>query len=113
MGTHTDARGTLIEVAPQVFVSTTHPGVTRGDHYHYTKKEKFIVVSGDAVIRIRRVDMLTAEEITVSGKNPEVIEIPAMYVHSITNVGSTDMTLVVWASEVFDPAYPDTYQEKV
>ena len=53
------------------------------------------------------------EEISVSGKNPEVIDIPAMHVHSIENVGLTDMTLVVWASEVFDPAYPDTYQEKV
>ena len=113
MKTHTDARGTLTELAPKIFISTTHPGFTRGDHYHYTKREKFLVVSGDAVIKIRRVDLMYVEEISVSGKNPEVIDIPAMHVHSIENVGLTDMTLVVWASEVFDPASPDTYQEKV
>lgn len=113
MKIHTDARGTLTELAPQVFVSTTHPGLTRGNHYHYTKREKFLVVSGDAVIRIRRVDLRHVEEIAVSGKTPEAIEIPPMHVHSIENVGLTDMILVVWASEVFDPAYPDTYSEAV
>jgi UDP-2-acetamido-2,6-beta-L-arabino-hexul-4-ose reductase len=113
-----DARGTLAELlkAPhfgQMFVSRTHPGVTRGNHYHDTKVEKFCVLEGDAVIRFRPIlgDELT--EHRVSGTDFKVVDIPPGMTHSIENVGSTEMIVLFWASEILDPQRSDTYYTEV
>ena len=90
-------------------VNISHPGITKGNHWHHTKNEKFLVVSGKGVIRFRR---LGSEEITeyhVSGEKLEVVDIPCGYTHNIENLGDTDMVTIMWASECFDPDHPDTY----
>lgn len=110
----TDARGALAEFVKsphigQVFVSRTKPGITRGNHYHHTKVEKFFVVEGTGIVRLRHLRSGEVVEIKVSGEDFSVIDIPPGYTHSIENVGSTDMVVLFWASEVFDPNRPDTY----
>jgi UDP-2-acetamido-2,6-beta-L-arabino-hexul-4-ose reductase len=97
----------------QVFVSRTNPGITRGNHFHDTKVEKFVVVEGAARIRFRHV--LTGETVhfDVSGEAPSVVDIPPGYTHSITNTGSRELVTLFWASEVFDPQNPDTHREVV
>lgn len=109
-----DPRGALAEFIKsphigQIFVSRTKPGITRGNHYHHTKVERFFVVEGTGIIRFRH--LITGElvEYKVSGEDFRVIDIPPGYTHSIENVGSTDMVVIFWASEVFDPERPDTY----
>lgn len=109
-----DARGALAEFiksrhAGQIFVSRTKPGVTRGNHYHHTKTEKFLVVSGEAVVRFRSIDGDHVIEYPVRGEDFRVIDIPPGYTHSIENVGDTDLITLFWASEIFDPEKPDTY----
>ena len=109
-----DARGALAEFVKsagfgQLFVSRTKPGVTRGNHYHHTKTEKFLVVEGEAVVRLRKYDGDEVIEYRVRGEEFRVIDIPPGYTHSIENVGTTDLVTLFWASEVFDPNRPDTY----
>lgn len=113
-----DPRGWLAEVLRgsalgQIFVSTTRPGVTRGHHWHHTKTEKFLVVSGEAAIRFRRLDGTEVLQYTVSGADPRVVDIPPGYTHSITNTGETDLVTLFWASEPFDPQWPDTHALQV
>jgi UDP-2-acetamido-2,6-beta-L-arabino-hexul-4-ose reductase len=115
----TDERGALAEFLKstsggQLFISRTRPGAVRGNHYHHTKTEKFFVVEGQGIIRFRRVDG-TGEvlEYAVSGTDFRVVDIPPDYTHSIENVGSGEMVVLFWASEIFDPAAPDTLQLKV
>lgn len=116
---HSDARGTLVESVRQhggqgqTFFSTSHPGVTRGDHFHYRKVERFQVVSGTGVIRLRR--MLTDDvvEIPVSGDAPVAVDMPTLWTHSISNVGGDDMLTIFWINELFDPADADTHYVKV
>jgi len=109
-----DNRGALAEFlksegAGQIFVSRTLPGVTRGNHFHHTKTEKFLVLEGDAVIRFRRVDGAgTVLEYPVSGRQFRVVDIPPDYTHSIENVGAGELVVLFWACEIFDPAAPDT-----
>jgi len=110
----TDNRGWLFELFKskhigQVFVSTTHPGITRGNHYHDTKIEKFCVVSGEAVIRFRQIEGSEVIEYPVSGGKPEIVDIPPGYTHSIENAGETNMICLFWAGEIFDAGNPDTY----
>jgi len=110
-----DERGRLAELLKsdhvgQIFVSTTHPGVTRGNHYHHTKIEKFCVLHGDAVIRFRRLGASEILEYPVSGAKFEVVDIPPGYTHHIENVGDNEMVVLFWASEAFDPERPDTYR---
>jgi UDP-2-acetamido-2,6-beta-L-arabino-hexul-4-ose reductase len=114
----TDARGTLAEFIKsphigQVFVSRTKPGITRGNHYHHTKVEKFFVVEGTGIIRLRHLSTGDMVEMKVSGEDFRVVDIPPGYTHSIENAGSTDMVVIFWASEVFDPNRPDTYYREV
>lgn len=109
-----DQRGSLAEFMKsdhfgQIFVSRTRPGITRGNHYHHTKTEKFFVVAGEGLIRMRRIDSNQVHEYRVSGKEYRVVDIPPGVTHSITNVGSKEMVTLFWASEVFDPDRPDTY----
>jgi UDP-2-acetamido-2,6-beta-L-arabino-hexul-4-ose reductase len=110
----TDARGTLAELLKssrfgQVFVSRTHPGVTRGNHYHDLKVEKFCVLEGEAVIRFRSVLGDAVTEHRVSGTDFKVVDIPPGMTHSIENVGSVEMIVLFWASEILDPQKPDTH----
>jgi UDP-2-acetamido-2,6-beta-L-arabino-hexul-4-ose reductase len=109
-----DARGSLAEFVKQkhfgqIFVSRTKPGATRGNHYHHTKTEKFLVMEGDGLIRMRAILGGPVEEYSVSGRGYQVIEIPPGFTHSITNVGAEEMVTLFWSSEMFDPNRPDTY----
>jgi UDP-2-acetamido-2,6-beta-L-arabino-hexul-4-ose reductase len=109
-----DARGSLAEFIKQdhfgqIFVSRTKPGVTRGNHYHHTKSEKFFVVEGEGLIRMRAVEGGPVQEYAVKGSEYQVIDIPPGFTHSITNVGPGEMVTLFWANQVFDPNRPDTY----
>ncbi len=114
-----DERGTLVESVRvhggqgQTFVSSTHPGFVRGEHFHLRKVERFQVLSGRAVIRLRR--MLTDEvvDFEVTGDEPSVVDMPTMWAHSIKNVGTEELVTLFWAHELFDPEAPDTYPEPV
>ncbi|MFC6446760.1 polysaccharide biosynthesis C-terminal domain-containing protein [Shinella zoogloeoides] len=115
---NSDARGTLFEAVKgggggQTFVSWTEPGATRGQHFHLSKVERFLVLAGDAVIRIRRVLHEPIWEYRVSGEFPAVIDMPTLHTHSIENVGHTPLLTLFWTQEVFDPAAPDTYADPV
>ena len=114
----TDARGGLFEAVKthqggQTFLSTTHPGITRGRHYHHHKVERFLVVSGQAEIRIRRLFEADVKVFKVSGVEPCFIDMPTFHTHEITNVGDTDLLTLFWSHEIFDPSHPDTYSEPV
>jgi UDP-2-acetamido-2,6-beta-L-arabino-hexul-4-ose reductase len=109
-----DPRGCLAEFMKspslgQFFISRTEPGVTRGNHYHHTKTEKFLVVEGEAVIRFRPLQGEQIIEYHVKGKDFQVVDIPPGYTHSIENVGSDELVTLFWASEVFDLNNSDTY----
>lgn len=110
---HADDRGDLFEAIRvdgegQVFVSTTHPGVTRGDHFHTKKIERFLVLSGQAKIRLRKVMDDNVFTYEVSGDNPQAIDIPTLHTHNITNVGSGPLVTLFWAGEHFDVENADT-----
>jgi len=109
-----DPRGSLAEFIKsthfgQIFVSRTHPRITRGNHYHHTKTEKFFIIAGEGLIRIRHIESEEIIEYTIKGEDYRVIDIPPGYTHSITNIGSDVMITLFWASEKFDPDNPDTY----
>lgn len=113
-----DNRGSLFEWIKseqfgQIFVSTTNPGVTRGNHYHHTKTEKFLVVRGEAVIRFRKLGDTAETKYYVSGDKPTVVDIPTGYTHNITNVGNSELITLFWANEIFDMNRMDTYFEEV
>jgi len=113
-----DPRGSLLEVfkSPewgQVFYSTSKPGITRGNHYHTRKLEKFCVIEGQAMIRMRNRQTGEMIEKKVSGAEPEVVDMILGWTHNITNTGEGEMKLLVWISEVYDPADPDTFAEEV
>lgn len=93
----------------QVSVNVSKPGITKGNHWHHTKNEKFLVVSGDGLIRFRKIDSEEIVEYRVSGKKLQVVDIPTGYTHSIVNVGECDLVTVMWVNECFDPEKPDTY----
>jgi UDP-2-acetamido-2,6-beta-L-arabino-hexul-4-ose reductase len=93
----------------QVSVNISKPGITKGNHWHHTKNEKFLVVSGEGVIRFRKIDEEKIIEYRVSGEKLEVVDIPTGYTHSIVNTGTQDMVTVMWVNECFDPEKPDTY----
>jgi UDP-2-acetamido-2,6-beta-L-arabino-hexul-4-ose reductase len=114
----TDARGSLAEFVKsphfgQIFVSRTKPGITRGNHYHHTKTEKFMVVEGEGLIRLRQIHGPEVVEFRARGEDYRVVDIPPGYTHSIENVGTGDMVTLFWSSEVFDPAKPDTFFDPV
>ncbi len=93
----------------QVSINISKPGITKGQHWHHTKNEKFLVVSGTGVIRFRKIDSDEVIEYFVSGEKLEVVDIPVGYTHNIENVGETDMVTVMWVNEVFDKERPDTF----
>lgn len=116
---NTDARGTLLEAVKggggegQTFASWTELGVTRGDHFHLRKVERFLVLDGDAIIRIRRVLGGPVWEYRVSGAAPAAVDMPTLHTHSIENVGSKPLLTLFWTHDIFDPANPDTYADPV
>jgi len=109
-----DERGSFTEFLKspdrgQVSINISKPGITKGQHWHHTKNEKFLVVSGRGVIRFRKIDEDKVYEYFVSGHKLEVVDIPVGYTHNIENLGNTDMVTVMWVNEVFDPEHPDTF----
>lgn len=115
-----DNRGWLAEFVKsdsfgQIFISRTNPGITRGDHWHHTKIEKFFVVSGTAEITFRNELDLDREVIryTVNGDEARVLDIPTGYVHAIKNIGEDELVTLFWANEILNKDRPDTYYEKV
>ncbi len=115
---HADERGSFTEIIRtaergQFSVNVVKPGTAKGNHWHDTKNEKFVVVSGEGVIRFRKVGETEVHEYRVSSEQTEVVDIPPGYTHNIENLGDTDMTVFMWASEVFDPEKPDTHPADV
>jgi len=113
-----DARGSFTEILRtpdrgQFSVNISKPGITKGNHWHHTKNEKFLVVSGRGGIRFRKVDEAQVYEYYVSGDKLEVVDIPTGYTHNIENLGDTDLVTFMWANEPFDPNRPDTFGEPV
>lgn len=113
-----DSRGWLFELLKsnhfgQIFVSKTLPGVTRGDHYHDSKLEKFCVIKGQAIVRFRRINTDQILAFPVDDNNIQVVDIPPGFTHSIENVGEGEMICLFWANQIFSPEQPDTYWEKV
>jgi UDP-2-acetamido-2,6-beta-L-arabino-hexul-4-ose reductase len=113
-----DNRGWLTEFIKskgmgQIFISKTKPGITRGNHWHHTKVEKFLVIQGEAVIKFRKIDCENIIEYKVNGEVPEVVDIPVGYTHSIENIGNDDVITIFWACEIFNPEKPDTYYLEV
>jgi UDP-2-acetamido-2,6-beta-L-arabino-hexul-4-ose reductase len=115
---NTDSRGALFEAVKgggggQVFLSTSKPGITRGDHFHLHKVERFLVLQGDAIIRIRKVLADKVWEYRVSGNAPTAIDMPTLHTHSIENIGSEPLLTLFWTHDLFDPTAPDTYFDPV
>ncbi|MGE7020285.1 NAD-dependent epimerase/dehydratase family protein [Solibacillus cecembensis] len=113
-----DSRGSFTEFIRtpsrgQVSVNVSKPGITKGNHWHHTKNEKFLVVSGEGLIRFRKLDSDEIIEYKVNGEKLQVVDIPTGYTHSIVNVGHTDLVTVMWVNECFDPVKPDTYYLEV
>ena len=114
----TDERGSLFELIKsehfgQIFVSKTFKGITRGNHYHDSKIEKFCVIQGKAVIRFRHILNREVIEYCVSGEKIEVVDIPPGYTHHIENIGTGEMIVLFWANQIFNQENPDTYFEEV
>jgi UDP-2-acetamido-2,6-beta-L-arabino-hexul-4-ose reductase len=109
----TDNRGSLAEWIKQpgigqIFISHTKPGIMRGNHFHHTKVEKFLVVQGEAVVRFRQIQGEQVIAYPVKGEEYKVVDIPPGFTHSIENVGSGELVTLFWSSQVFDPANTDT-----
>lgn len=110
---HEDARGTFYEIlktldSGQLGISTTKPGITRGNHYHNTKNEKFLVIKGKALIELRDIFSKEIIQYNVNGHDLEIVEMIPGYTHNITNTGDDEMVLLIWANENYDPKAPDT-----
>lgn len=115
---NTDARGSFIETVKaltggQSSFSTTHPQITRGEHFHTRKVERFTVIQGRAVIELRRIGTNEVLHFELDGDNPSYVDMPVWYTHNITNVGTEDLLTIFWINEFFDPNDPDTFFEKV
>jgi len=112
---HSDERGSFTELLHlgghgQVSLNVSKPHITKGEHWHHTKHEKFIVVQGEGIIRFRKPGDSTVISYRVSGDTRTVVDIPPGYTHNIENLGDTDLLTIMWANECFDPAHPDTYR---
>lgn len=115
---HSDSRGTFVEVMKemtggQTSFSTTLPSITRGNHFHMRKIERFCVVKGKALIQTRKIGTDQINEYMVSGEIPTFIDMPIFYAHNIKNIGEEELLTIFWTNEIFDPNDPDTYYEVV
>jgi UDP-2-acetamido-2,6-beta-L-arabino-hexul-4-ose reductase len=114
-----DRRGDLYEFLLShggrslVFCSTSGPGVTRGEHFHLRKIERFLVLRGTGVIALRRLFHPEVIRFEVAGGTPAIIDMPTMWTHSLTNIGTDELLTLFWADEILDPEHPDTYPERV
>ena len=113
-----DNRGSFTEILRtadrgQFSVNISKPGITKGNHWHHTKNEKFVVVSGEGLIQFRKIGTDEIIEYHVSGEKIEVVDIPTGYTHNIINKGTTDLVTFMWCNECFNPEKPDTYFEEV
>jgi len=113
-----DERGKLIEIFKipgfgQIIYSISEPGAIRGNHYHTRKKEKICVIEGEAKIRLRNRETNEIKEYIVSDEEPQIVDLPINWTHNIKNIGDTEMKLLVWVNEIFDPNDPDTFYETV
>jgi len=111
---HTDDRGAFVEImragsAGQTSYSTTVPGITRGNHYHTRKIERFAVISGKALIQIRKVDSDEVFEYILDGEEPAYVDMPIWFTHNIKNIGDTELLTVFWINEPYNPENSDTY----
>ena len=109
-----DERGSFTELFKtvdrgQVSVNISKPGIVKGNHWHHTKNEKFVVVSGRGKIRFRKYDNDQVIEYDVTGEKIEIIDIPVGYTHNIENTGTEDLVTIMWVNELFDKNKPDTY----
>jgi len=116
--THSDDRGLFSELIKaqsqgQTSYSTTKPGITRGNHFHIRKVERFIVTKGEAEIKLRRIGTDQVNKYRISGKEPSFVDMPVWYTHNITNVGKDELLTIFWANEFFNPDDPDTFYEEV
>lgn len=115
---HEDERGSFTEILKsvnhgQVSINISKPGIVKGNHWHHTKNEKFVVVSGQGLIRFRKHGSEEIIEYHVSGEKLEIVDIPTGYTHSIVNEGDTDLVTLMWCNECFNPGKPDTIYEEV
>jgi len=115
---HKDQRGSFVEMLKtpdcgQFSCFTILPNVTRGDHYHHSKTEKFLVINGNALFKFYNLNTLETYEIKVNGDNPEIVESIPGWAHNITNIGKEEITVMLWANEIFDNSKPDTYKNKI
>lgn len=115
---HTDPRGAFVEIirlgiGGQVSFSTTVPGITRGNHYHTRKIERFAVIKGKALIQLRKINTEEILEFKLDGKNPSYVDMPIWYTHNIMNIGHEELYTIFWINEPYDPEDADTYFENV
>ena len=115
---NTDNRGSFVEtvkteIGGQFSFSTTHSGITRGDHFHTRKIERFAVISGKAAIELRKIGTNEVLHFNLDGENPSFVDMPVWYTHNITNTGSEDLLTLFWINEFYNPDDPDTFFEKV
>ncbi|TAJ60731.1 capsular polysaccharide biosynthesis protein CapF [Variovorax sp.] len=111
---HGDARGVFVEMlktpdAGQFSFFTAHPGITRGGHYHHSKTEKFLVIKGQARFKFRHMQTGETHELVTAGDKSAIVETVPGWTHDITNIGTEEMVVMLWANEVFDRARPDTF----
>ncbi|UXE66812.1 MAG: NAD-dependent epimerase/dehydratase family protein [Chryseotalea sp. WA131a] len=111
---NTDQRGSFVELARtqssgQTSFSVTLPGITRGNHFHTRKAERFAVVKGKAKIELRRINTEEVISYELDGENPSYVDMPIWYTHNITNIGSDELFTIFWINEPYNPADPDTY----
>jgi UDP-2-acetamido-2,6-beta-L-arabino-hexul-4-ose reductase len=115
---NTDERGSFVEtiktqLGGQVSFSTTKPGITRGNHFHTRKIERFAVIRGKARIQLRRIGTSEVMNFDLDGSQPGYVDMPVWYTHNITNTGTEELYTIFWINEFFDPGDPDTYYEIV
>jgi len=111
---HGDNRGVFVEMLKtpdcgQFSYFTAHPGITRGGHYHHSKTEKFLVISGQARFKFRQIQTGEEYELVTDGETAEIVETVPGWTHDITNIGDTEMVVMLWANEIFDREKPDTF----
>lgn len=115
---NTDERGVFVELAKlgtggQVSFSTTKPGITRGNHFHTRKVERFAVIKGKAEIQLRKIGTNEVLNFKLDDQTPCYVDMPVWYTHNITNTGEDELYTIFWINEWYDPQDPDTYFEKV
>lgn len=113
-----DPRGVYVEAMKfcsggQAAFSTTVPGITRGNHFHIRKVERFAVIQGKASIKLRKYGSDEVIEYIVDGNDPGYVDMPIWYTHNITNIGDGELLTMFWINEFYDPSDPDTYYEEV